>query len=638
MSEKKLLARIRKSGIISRLKKNNFLFRLGFIATGILSGLWFLIRVLPKPQRATYPCMRVAAPWASAFVVYLLSLTGSVFSFRKSGHYFKISRYSLAGVFLIAGLVFAFITIPSNPYEGKSVSLASPVLAANDPIGVAKGIMPGRVVWVHDPDATDETCTNKSGDYWFMNTDADVVSDMLVSSIKNLAGTENINQAWDAIFKYFNSNHGKGETGYTAGEKIYIKINITNSCCPNWRNQTEKTNQFERMDATPEVCLALLKQLVEVVGVQQSNIYLGDPFRRFHDLYWDVLHTVYPGVHYMDGNGYNGREQTTLTSEALLQFSDGENQSRLPQEYVDAAYFINMPCLKTHDVGGITLAAKNHQGSIIQDGDSPEGQSAMFMHYALPGENNGHGKYRHLVDYMGHEQLGGKTLVYIVDGIWAGRNWDGTVEKWQMEPFNNDYPSSLIVSLDPVALESVGYDFLLEEYSNKNVSIQYPYIDGADDYMLQAADPANWPAGIDYDPEGDGSVLTSLGTHEHWNNATDKQYSRNLGTGNGIELVHIFQAPAGIDLPDLAREYGVFPNPVNSSATVRFHLNHASDVSFEIYSTEGRKVKSVSVVSLGAGDHNFAWIPENLKGLYVCKLAVNSGSMVRNYEVKITAL
>jgi hypothetical protein len=30
-----------------------------------------------------------------------------------------------------------------------------------------------------------------------------------------------------------------------------------------------------------------------------------------------------------------------------------------------------------------------------------------------------------------------------------------------------------------------------------------------------------------------------LGTHEHWNNPTDKQYSRNLGTGKGIELVSI---------------------------------------------------------------------------------------------------
>jgi hypothetical protein len=638
MSENKFFIRIRRSGIFSRLKKNNLLFRLGFIVAGILSTVWFIIRVIPKPQRATYPCIKVAAPWASAFVVYLISLTGSVFSFKKSGHYFKVSRYRLAGIFLIAGLVFAFITIPSTPYAGKSLSITSPQLAANTPIGIAKGIMPGRVVWVHDPDATDENCTNTSGDYWFQNTDADVVNAMLQAAVKNIANQGDINQAWDALFKYFNSNHGKGETGYTAGEKIYIKINITNSCCPNWSNQTKKTNQLERMDATPQLCLALLQQLVEVAGVAPSDIYLGDPFRRFHDVYWDMLHSVYPDVHYMDGNGYNGREKTTLTSDALLQFSDGLNHSRLPQEYVDAAYFINMPCLKTHDTGGITLAAKNHQGSIIADGAEPEDQSAMFMHYALPGENNGHGKYRHLVDYMGHEQLGGKTLLYIVDGIWAGRNWDGTVEKWQMAPFNDDYPSSLIVSLDPVALESVGYDFLLEEYSYKDESIQYPYIDGADDYILQAADPANWPAGIEYDPEGDGSVISSLGTHEHWNNATDKQYTRNLGTGEGIELVYLFQVPTGMIEPDMVREFGVFPNPVTSSATVRFHLNHAAEVSFEIYSPDGKKIKSVSGIALGAGDHHFAWIPENIRGIYLCKLSVHSGSMFRNYETKITAL
>ena len=34
-----------------------------------------------------------------------------------------------------------------------------------------------------------------------------------------------------------------------------------------------------------------------------------------------------------------------------------------------------------------------------------------------------------------------------------------------------------------------------------------------------------------------GIHLKSLGTHEHWNNAIDKQYSRNLGLNTGIELV-----------------------------------------------------------------------------------------------------
>lgn len=250
-----------------------------------------------------------------------------------------------------------------------------------------------------------------------------------------------------------------------------------------------------------------------------------------------MLHAEFPDVHYMDGNGLEGREQTTLTAEAVLKFSDGQNHARIPQEYVNATYFINMPCLKTHNEGGITLSAKNHQGSIIEDGDAANNQSAQYMHYSLPANSTGYGKFRHTVDYLGHEHLGGKTLLNIVDGIWAGRNWEAIVEKWQMAPFNNDYPSSLFLSQDPVALESVCYDFLLEEYKNKPSNQKYPYLSGTDDFLYQAADPAYWPAGITYDPEDDGTPIQSLGVYEHWNDPVNKQYSRNLKTGNGIELL-----------------------------------------------------------------------------------------------------
>jgi len=41
-----------------------------FPIAGLLSLIWFLIRVLPKPSRATYPCQRVAAPLS--FTVRLL--------------------------------------------------------------------------------------------------------------------------------------------------------------------------------------------------------------------------------------------------------------------------------------------------------------------------------------------------------------------------------------------------------------------------------------------------------------------------------------------------------------------------------------------------------------------------------------
>jgi hypothetical protein len=111
-----------------------------------------------------------------------------------------------------------------------------------------------------------------------------------------------------------------------------------------------------------------------------------------------------------------------------------------------------------------------------------------------------------------------------------------------MPPFNNHWCSSLLLSIDPVAIESVAYDFLRTEFSYPEHKVPHIIEPGVDDYLHQAADSGKWPAGIVYAPNGDGVAMPrSLGVHEHWDNPANKQYSKNLGTGEGIELVKIFQ-------------------------------------------------------------------------------------------------
>ena len=54
--------------------------------------------------------------------------------------------------------------------------------------------------------------------------------------------------------------------------------------------------------------------------------------------------------------------------------------------------------------------------------------------------------------------------------------------------------------------------------------------------------------------------MTSLGVHEHWNDPVNKQYSRNLNTGAGIELISSdplackgdFEPDGDVDGADLA--------------------------------------------------------------------------------------
>jgi hypothetical protein len=104
-----------------------------------------------------------------------------------------------------------------------------------------------------------------------------------------------------------------------------------------------------------------------------------------------------------------------------------------------------------------------------------------------------------------------------------------------LPPFAGDWPKSLFASQDPVAIDSVGFDFLHAEYDD------HPRRPGVDDYLHEAALAAAPPSGAFYDPDHPAPVrrLGSLGVHEHWNNPVEKKYSRNLGTGNGIELVAV---------------------------------------------------------------------------------------------------
>lgn len=214
-------------------------------------------------------------------------------------------------------------------------------------------------------------------------------------------------------------------------------------------------------------------------------------------------------------------------------------QDYVPFSYTEADYLINMANLKGHyDQAGVTLCAKNHYGSLLRRPDGPKGH--YNLHADLPFSNPKDGSYRTLVDLMGHKHIGGKTLLYFIDGLYAARHQAGNIPiKWETAPFNDDWTSSLFVSLDPVAIDSVGFDFIYAEWPEN----PGPASAGTDDYLHEAALADHPPSGTFYDPNHKGNVarLQSLGIHEHWNNPVEKAYSRNLNTGYGIELVKLLQ-------------------------------------------------------------------------------------------------
>jgi hypothetical protein len=117
----------------------------------------------------------------------------------------------------------------------------------------------------------------------------------------------------------------------------------------------------------------------------------------------------------------------------------------------------------------------------------------------------------------------------VVDFLYVAESQNVRVIKYQS--FGDHWCSSLFLSQDPVAIDSVGLDFIRNEPRARECRGK------PENYLHEAALAEKAPSGTLYDPSQEGKPAASLGVHEHWNNATDKQYSRNLGKREGIELV-----------------------------------------------------------------------------------------------------
>ncbi len=499
---------------------------------GLLSLIWFLVRVVPKPSRAAYPCQRVAAPLASGFVVWLLAVLGSAAALQRRkallGQSKRARAWACLGIAALAAVV-AYMAMPERR------ALADPSVP-NNPIGVAKGLNPGRVVWVHDPDATNWQGPGY-GHWWESgHTDQDAVDRMMRVALLALSGEHSDAAAWDALFRHFNLTHGHGDVGYTPGEKIAIKVNLV-MCGPGGAVNPatcEMESWLDYMNTSPQVMLALLRQLVYRAGVDPADISIGDPVCLFPNQYYDPLHSEFPTVEYLDSGGYCGRIGVT-PSAVDLHWSNhppGVLQDKVLTHFADATYFISLANFKSHAYAGVTLCAKNLYGWLRL----PTQAGHYNLHNSLPLWVPATGSYRCLVDLMGHAHSGGKGLLYLIDGLYAGVVQDPAPIRWAFPPFDNDWTSSLFASQDPVAIDSVAFDFMQEEGDSR----QYPHMAGSDDYLVEAALANDPPSGTFYDPDTGGETrLSSLGVHEHWNNSTDKLYSRNLDPlgGTGIELV-----------------------------------------------------------------------------------------------------
>ncbi len=397
----------------------------------------------------------------------------------------------------------------------------------HEPYGVGIGEKPGRVVWSHDPASVQWV----GGGYWWENDhfNENVIFKMVTDSIASLGGKETARAGWSALFASNKKSRGMAG-GYVQGEKIAIKANINGSGV----FDDDSSGRTHMSYTNPVLLKTLLTSLVRDGGVSPGDITVYDVSRIFPDY---MVEMCSEGE--LEGICFVGRDNGVADENKPIRWSRefSGKINYLPTCVTGATYLINLANLKGHSYG-ITLCGKNHFGSFI-NGNAMRPPEGADLHQWLTKSETG--IYSPLVDLTANTDLGGKTVLYMLDAIICAPSEGASIteenSKWRQAPFNGYYTSSIFVSQDPVAIDSVGADFLNNEPTVVENNGAAKDITN-ENYLHEAGLVSNAPSGTTY-TNGNGSNVSNLGVHEHWNNSTEKLYGRNLGKDEGIELIKI---------------------------------------------------------------------------------------------------
>ena len=273
----RIFKRCPKSGRIVGIRKDLPAKKILFPIIGIIAIVWFIVRVLPKPSRITYPCQQLASGIGVSFLLYLATFL-STFPVFKLLH--KYTHRNLAYLFIFIFIGGSLVSVGLALNSKDSLRGFSPNEGANAPIGQAKGIYPGRVAWVRDTTST--TWDGKSGFWWDdNNTNQKVVNAMFSEMIQAYTGKTTDKESWNALFRYYNNSHNRGNKNYKKGEKFVIKINCNHDKTSyTWDNEAHPC---------PAVVNTVVSQLVNIVGVPGEDIIVAEPSQLIGNPIYDKI-------------------------------------------------------------------------------------------------------------------------------------------------------------------------------------------------------------------------------------------------------------------------------------------------------------------------------------------------------------
>ena len=137
--------------------------------------MWFLLRVLPKPDRYRYPCQQMSMSVASSYIIFWSILFSALFH----GLSLKVRQVKKNATIIlpIFSIIFILVfSISNGVFAYDEINTGSWIPIQNEPIGIPFGANPGGVVWVWNPNATRE---NLIGFWWLnINNNQNVIDEM----------------------------------------------------------------------------------------------------------------------------------------------------------------------------------------------------------------------------------------------------------------------------------------------------------------------------------------------------------------------------------------------------------------------------------------------------------------------------
>ncbi len=323
-----------------KIKKSYFFL----IILGFISLLWFLIRVIPKPSRAAYPCQRAAFPIASAFVLWIACTLFSQSIFSKARLAFAKGNHTKALLFSATAFLVFMITIFGFQIKDSAYSAINFHRISEEGKQLYARNLTDGTQSIIEPEAT--VAIVRSEKSQAADISIEDINRMIHKAVAMAGGFDTLIHEGDRVVIKPNVIAGRSQ-GASYGNAFPKEAN---GIATDYRIIQVVVNMVREKNKTGKIVMiegsgyGLTRKNINAIGYNKitgldSIICLDENIVKWYDT--------------------NSKTLTKVSLPKGKNLYSAANVYYLNKVYADAKVLISLPCLKSHFLTGITGGIKN---------------------------------------------------------------------------------------------------------------------------------------------------------------------------------------------------------------------------------------------------------------------------------------